>query len=640
MQKDRTLRFVIVLVAWLANAAAAAAEPPVEKELTNSLGMKLVRIEPGQFVMGNGQQPPASEAEWRQRDWDESPAHQVTISHAFFLGAFEVTNAEYEQFDPAHNKRRGLSGVSKTDDEPVTMVTWQQAVDFCQWLSKREGRSYRLPTEAEWEFACRAGTTTKFNTGNTLSAEQANVAGDKKNRTRPVGNYEPNSWGLCDMHGNVDEWCLDWYGPYIAGDQTDPVGRADGFVKVTRGGSYDIPSWQDDNARYCRSANRAGRLPQDANRCTGFRMVLGELPASQPLPVAPPARYSRDIKQTPAPTAGPDPREPYFDDFQDRRPTIPENTWGPIFSAWNHFTACCVCPNGDVLACWYTTKSESGRELAQAASRLPAGSDTWQPASLFFDVPDVNDHAPVLLTHKGRVYHFASQSMRGWDETTNIVRTSDDNGATWSKPQIIARREGSLNLSQACSAFAGKDDTIFLALDGNGHRTESLLVGQDSGKTWTLAAGDLRVAVDGKYAIHPAIAPTSDGSGIVAFMRGPDPMPRLVSHDRGESWEVADTPFGGISVGQKAAVVRLRSGALLLCASDARKPPVTGQRGTLVALSNDDGQTWPHVRHLPGVGGYLSAAQAPNGVIYVVGSRLSCAAFNETWLREGEAIRP
>jgi hypothetical protein len=291
-----------------------------------------------------------------------------------------------------------------------------------------------------------------------------------------------------------------------------------------------------------------------------------------------------------------------------------------------------------VLACWYTTKSESGRELAQAASRLPAGSDTWQPASLFFDVPDVNDHAPVLLSHAGRVYHFASQSMRGWDDTTNVMRTSDDSGATWSKPRIIARREGPHNLSQACSAFATTDGTIYLAIDGGGgHRTESLLIGYDAGETWKLASGDLRKAV-GKYAIHPAIAPAAGGS-IVAFMRGPDPMPRLASHNQGESWTVSDTPLGGIGVGQKAAALRLQSGALLLCATDARQPPITGNRGTLAALSLDDGATWSHVRHVPGVGGYLSAAQAPNGVIYVFGTRMTCVAFSEAWLRDGTAIR-
>ncbi len=550
----------------LVPASLPAAEMPLGKEFTNTIGMRLVRIEAGEFVMGSGKQRPTSEAEWKVRDWDESPAHQVRISRAFYMGVFEVTNAQYERFDPAHQKLRGVANSSARDDDPVTMVTWKNAADFCQWLSAQDGLPYRLPTEAEWEYACRAGTTTRYYTGDALSVEQANIAGGKRDRIRAVGSYKPNPWGLHDMHGNVEEWCLDWYGPYSSDDKTDPIGRADGFVRVSRGGSYDIPSWQDDNAHYCRSANRSGSLPEDANRCTGFRVVLGELAKSKPLPVPPAPRYAQDVKQTLAPKAGPDPNEP------------------------------------------------------------------------FFDVPDMNDHAPVLLTHEGRVYHFASQSMRSWNETTNVLRTSDDNGATWSKPRIIARREGPDQLSQACSGFVKKDGTIHVAIDCGGHHGEKLLIGRELGKAWTVAAGDLREAVGGTYAIHPAIAP-ANGGVIVAFMRGPDPMPRLVSKDRGESWSVRDTPFGGIGVGQKVAALRLDSGALLLCANDTHKPPITGKRGTLVALSNDDGATWSHVRHLPGVGGYMSAAQAVNGVIYVFGTRMSCIAFNEAWLKEGQPIK-
>jgi hypothetical protein len=151
-----------------------------------------------------------------------------------------------------------------------------------------------------------------------------------------------------------------------------------------------------------------------------------------------------------------------------------------------------------------------------------------------------------------------------------------------------------------------------------------------SGRTWRLTAG----LIEG---IHAAAAQLDDGR-IVAFGRYPDPLPVSISRDLGRTWSVRKTPFGGIGVGQRAATLRLAGGGLLLCCLDARKPPPTGKRGTFAALSYDGGKTWPHVRHVPDVGGYLSVAQAPNGVIHLFGTRMTCVAFNEAWLREGRPL--
>lgn len=241
MKPTSLIAFPVGLLLWVISVALACGQEQ-DKEFANSIGMKLLRFTEGEFIMGVGEAAPKTREEWNGYDWDEAPAHQVKITKPFYMGVTEVTNVQYEQFAPTHKELRGKHGTSKADQEPVVMVTWQQGVDFCDWLSKKEGRPYRLPTEAEWEYACRAGTTTPYYTGDKLTPEQANFGktadGKRLDRAAAVGSYPANPWGLRDMAGNVSEWCLDWYGPYIGETQVDPIGRADGSVRVTRGWSF------------------------------------------------------------------------------------------------------------------------------------------------------------------------------------------------------------------------------------------------------------------------------------------------------------------------------------------------------------------------------------------------------------------
>ena len=604
--------------------------------------MKLVRVEPGEFRMGQGEAPPTTRDEWNTRDWDESPAHTVKLTQPFYVGVTEVTNAQYEQFDPEHKKLRDLHGISDLDDQPVVMVSWQQAVDFCDWLAKKEERFLSPPHRSRVGIRLPRRHDDSLPHRREAFAETSKLRPVTQRRSGaepvPVGSYPPNAWGLCDMHGNVAEWCLDWYGPYAAGEQSDPVGAADGWARITRGWSYLSASHDLGAVRYCRSANRSGQLPEDANRVTGFRVVLGEMPKTTPLPAFAVPRHQQNVQQQPAPTAGPDPREPFFEDIT-RGLRVPDDAWGPIYGAWNHYSTIAACPNGDVLAVWYTCTQEEGRECAQAASRLRVGSDKWDEPSWFFGVPDCNTHAPVLLSDGRRLYHFFTQSFAGWDDAADCLRTSDDNGASWSKPRIILTREDPRRMSQPCSAIVAKDGKLVLAVDGDfGHRDERVMISADRGATWQVAAGDLRKAA-GDYAIHPAVVQRDDGA-LLAFLRGPDPMPAFVSPDDGRTWEPQKTPFPGISVGQKAAALKLASGALLLCSFDNKKQLAEG--GTFAALSLDDGRTWSHLRKIEGPTGYMSLAQGNNGLIYLLGpngSSIRCAAFNEAWLKQGAAVR-
>jgi formylglycine-generating enzyme required for sulfatase activity len=217
-------------------------------------GIELVYIAPGAFVMGS----PVSEA---GRE-DDEVQHQVTISNGFYLGRCEVTQEQWVRIMGANPSE--FKGVG--DDAPVEQVRWVECQAFCQ----KAGNGMRLPTEAEWEYACRAGTTGAY--AGTGELDTMGWARDKRT-THSVGQKEPNAWGLYDMHGNVWEWCADLYGPYPAGAVTDPEGAAASIYRVYRGGRH----FGCD--QMCRSARRNQRGPDSLNWRVGLRVVV---PAGQP----------------------------------------------------------------------------------------------------------------------------------------------------------------------------------------------------------------------------------------------------------------------------------------------------------------------------------------------------------------------
>ena len=283
------------------SAADAEAESDVDlalrdggRDVTNNLGMRFRHVPAGRFMMG------APEGDTDALPF-EKPRHEVEITKDFYLGVHEVTQKQYKDVmghNPSHFSRDGkaaqgeqygrapgggrqrVKGVSDRDldDSPVENVSWSNAKQFLDRLNaraeeKRRGRTYRLPTEAEWEYACRAGAREhrKWHTGNELPDKLANV-NNRLRRTCKVGTYAANAFGLCDMHGNVWEWCSDWFDPsyYATSPRRDPQGPARGEYRVLRGGCFN----NENGASSTRSAYRLSWGPDLRNYDTGFRVVL------------------------------------------------------------------------------------------------------------------------------------------------------------------------------------------------------------------------------------------------------------------------------------------------------------------------------------------------------------------------------
>lgn len=653
----------------------AAGQPDTIEAFAPQPFLPLVDIPAGRFHRGS-----AGEGE----NYDEAPVHPVTLSRPFRMGATEVTNAQYEAFCPAHKALRGKNGLSLADDEAVVYVSYPEAVAFCEWLSLKEGKPYRLPTEAEWEYACRAGTYYPFYTGDGLPGEmQKNqrVVRDYAPVSLRVGQTRPNAFGLYDMHGNVEEWCLDWYGPYPADPQTDPAGPTSGEFRVTRGGSHHTPE------KYLRSANRMGMIPEDKHALTGFRVVQAPMPdrAACPARRAIPALHSQAVCQ------GKWPWRPVGDTPVFRPPVayvIPPACSSPTpFFRHNHQPALTWCDNGDLLAIWFSADEENGRGMVVLASRLRAGRTEWEEASLFYKVPDRNMTGSALLNDgEGMLYHINGVEAAGdWQNLMLVMRTSRDNGQTWSRARLIAPEHAKRHqaiagtirmrngwLVQACDAGPGGEDG------------SAVQISRDGGKTWAdpwdgaprpdFVPGGRGSTIAG---IHAGIVELADGR-LMALGRGnslPDAegklrMPMSISDDGGRTWTYAASGLPPIDGGQRLVLRRLNEGPLLLISftdHPLRTPEKErglwfGDRsgagfrgyGMYAALSYDEGKTWP-VRKLLTDGtcrflnggawtqffemdathaeprGYLAATQTPDNLIHLVSSRLYYR-FNLAWL--------
>lgn len=397
----------------------------------------------------------------------------------------------------------------------------------------------------------------------------------------------------------------------------------------------------------------------------------GQITSLKPItPDSPPAWSINVAQQNYVWTQGPSPDQPYF-----QKPiafVIPpaEGSDEPFYKH-NHCPAITYCDNGDLLAIWFSTQREDGLEMTILASRLRVGATAWDPASEFFKAEQRNMTGSSLLRDDtGQLYHFNGMGpagVKGWKDLALLMRTSEDNGATWSAPRSIAQGPSYQMRRQVIAGpIITRDGTLIQPCDGNPtHEGPTALhISEDGGKTWHDSGGDIR-------GIHAGIVELNDGR-LMAFGRSQPidgRMPISYSDDRGKTWTYKASPFPPIYGGQRLILRRLNEGPILLVSFtwnrkgdepqgmtflDARGGSFTGY-GMFAALSFDEGETWP-IRKLltPGEGelnggawtrtfttsqdhaepaGYLAATQTPDGVIHLISSALHYQ-FNLAWLKQ------
>lgn len=610
----------------------------------NSIGMQLVKLSPGTFRMGADAKPlPAdllSGKGWEVNrsplgDFDEQPAHEVTIARPFLMSVEEVTVDQFRRFDPAYNGRDEFA-------PHATGISWEQAAAFCRWLGRKEGKTYRLPTEAEWEYAARAGTATPFWSGD-----------------QPPRKEEANPWGLKDMSNGVAEWVADWYGPYLAQAQTDPVGPASGMARVIRGGGLDdreeksgphTGHFSAELPYYARSANRASMAPAFASPMAriGFRIVQADMSKTEPLPAVTPFGQT-DVKQLAVDiTKGPDLSRPFF----RKHVLFPDLGGEPMQKVgWRlglarglgiayHNSAIQEMPNGDLLAAYYNTpEKEDDPDQTILTIRLRYGQNEWDMPEPWPDFADAADAAPVIWNDKGTIWFFwGTPRMLGAYPFQYMQ--SHDNGATWS-PVVFPNLVGPVGYytpQPINSVVQTSNGTIYLPTDAKG-ASSAIWASSDNGKTWRDTGGrtggrhtTLVLGRDGKL-----IGFGGKNSNIDGF------MPVSISRDGGKTYQELKTEFIPLGSGQRPSVIRLSSGKLFFVAdafTAKSKTPGAKHEGAYVALSDDDGQTWIR-RDLPAdikTVGYTTATQGKNGIIHVVTSKNKPnyeLELNESWIQQG-----
>jgi formylglycine-generating enzyme required for sulfatase activity len=731
------------------------------KEVSKDHNLNFVKIPKGIFLMGADLDPSYIVADslkgWRSIFiQDEFPLRKIKITNEFEILKYEVTNAQYEKFDPSHKELRGsFNEISSKDEEPVVYVSWEDANSYAKWLSNNDNEfDYRLPTEAEWEYVCRAGTRTVFNDGvkknvyenNPFTAEEmtklnyqfpypftwsngcrswvtflpTNCTGvddvypsnSEIKKVDLIANSKPNSFGVYNMHGGVEEWVQDWYGYYDKNFIEDPQGPERGDFKVVRGGSHN------NHIQHTRSANRMASAINDKSYFLGFRLVRTPKKNSVKKQFSLP--FERNWQSNVSSLSynwTQDQSHPYFTthslydlipkfdngshygsksqlnqfgfDLQNNKPLLT----GPLYTH-NHSPTISWCNNGDILISWFTGESEVGPELTLVASR---GSRTknnkiiWSYPSEFLKAADRNMHSSnIIIDKKGVLHHMASIGIAGrWDKLALGYRRSTDNGKTWSTVKMVLELDH--GYTEGCSMQGNMFETsngelVFIVDDKSDgiSTTGSMVVSTDGGDNW-FRKGHSSITPDSNRiaGLHAAAVEIEDIDGdgkkdFIAFGRDngayyKGKAPKSISVDGGKTWVRQPSVFPSIKGEQRFTLSRL----LYSSSKDGKKPllftgfanegieaknangKVQNVKGLYVALSFDEGKTWPvnyrkvvsdimdnkkvevtvapwqkvnQVTNNNGIGiGYMSVIQTPDGIVHLTDGKI-VYDFNVSWI--------
>jgi hypothetical protein len=590
-------------------------------------------------------------------DFDEKPAHRVRITHSFHMAVTQVSPEEYAQFDPSYKAHA-------TTPAYAAGVSWEQAMAYCRWLSRKTGKPWRLATEAEWEYAARAGGTKIYGASDS-----------------PPPVDQANAFGLKNMEAGRPEWTLDWYGPYEPGEAADPTGAASGMTKVIRGGGLD---WRHTATKtspdlnlpatspyFERPANRASLPPsyQSETGNVGFRVVQAPMPKTNTTP-AQQYFFMTAVKQRSL-TGGPA-LSRAIDTSDATKPMYRTHELFPDLGGksmmgvgWRlgiaegigvtyHNSAIQVLPNGDLLAAFYNTPdNEDDPDQTIMTMRRRAGSSEWDMPEPWPIFADAGLAGPVIWNDPAHQDQAGGKVWFFWGFARLIGAppfawaTTNDNGATWSAahfpefPQPVGRY-----VSQPINSIVrGPDGAIYLPTDSTGRDSDgngsisAVWRTTDEGKTWADTGG--RTA--GR---HTTIVFAKNGDllgfgGKNSNIEGR--MPLATSRDDGKTWVKSKLPFDPLLSGERPSVIRLKSGRLFFVAdANPNRQKHVHKDGAYVALSDDDGRTWA-MKPLPGnilTVGYVTATQGPDGVIHIVTTKNTVnyeIELNEAWVLDKTA---